>query len=156
GMVLDGWCSVYAATHDEATLAAARRAAEFLVRDLDDDGYFRTNGHFVSAGEIKTYTCLCAWAVYRFGLAARDEASKGAAVRAVEAAVRQQQPNGWFAHNCLARSDAPLTHTIGYTLQGVLEVGLLSERADFVAAARRGLDAVLAKVAPSGDLAGMF
>ena len=156
GMVLDGWCSAYEETHDDVILAAARRAADFLVGDLDADGYFRTNGAFVKAGEIKTYTCLCAWALHRFGDLCGEGRYRLAAVRAVEGALRQQQPNGWFAHNCLVRSDAPLTHTIGYTLQGMLEVGALAGRRDFIAAVRRSLDNLVPQIQANGYLPGMF
>jgi uncharacterized protein YyaL (SSP411 family) len=156
GMVLDGLCSAYAATRDETLLAGARGAADFLVADLDENGYYRTNGAFVSAGEIKTYTCLCAWAVYRFGELVDEQRYRDAAVRSVAAAVRQQQGNGWFAHNCLVRSDAPLTHTIGYTLQGVLEVGILAHRPDFISAVERTLQALDEQAQPDGYLPGMF
>ncbi|MHB8947772.1 MAG: glycoside hydrolase family protein [Rhodoferax sp.] len=156
GMVLDGWCSAYSHSGDPKLMDAARRAADFLVNDLDEQGYFKTNGDFVSAGEIKTYTCLCAWAIYRFGELARDEAYQREAVRVIEAALRQQQPNGWFAHNCLTHSDAPLTHTIGYTLQGVLEVGVLAGRPDFIDAVRRSVDAILPRMQSSGYLPGRF
>jgi hypothetical protein len=54
----------------------------------------------VSAGEIKTYTCLCAWALYRLGDLIDEGRYRRAAIASVEAALRQQQPNGWFAHNC--------------------------------------------------------
>lgn len=156
GMVLDGWCSAYAETKDPALLAAARRAADFLVNDIDANGYFRTNGPFVSAGEIKTYTCLCAWAIYRFGEITGEARYVQAALRSIEAALCQQQPNGWFAHNCLARSDAPLTHTIGYTLQGVLEVGMSARRVDFISAVRRSVDAIIARIKQCGYLPGTF
>jgi len=156
GMVLDGWCSAYLHQPDEELLAAARGAADFLVNDLDEHNYFKTNGAFVSEGEIKTYTCLCAWAVYRFGEIASDEHYRQRAAAIIEAALRQQQPNGWFAHNCLTQSEAPLTHTIGYTLQGVLEVGLLSGRTDFVESVRRTADALLPSIAKSGYLPGRF
>lgn len=156
GMVLDGWCSAYAYSGDQTILSAARRAADWLVSDVDESGYFKTNGAFVSAGENKTYTCLCAWAIYRFGALVQDERYKLAAVSIIEAALRQQQPNGWFAHNCLTHSNSPLTHTIGYTLQGVLEVGILAGRADFVEAVRRTADAVLPRIARSGYLPGRF
>jgi uncharacterized protein YyaL (SSP411 family) len=137
GMVLDGWCSAFAATRDSAFLGAAARAAEFLIGDLDDAGYFRTNGEYVSGGEIKTYTCLCAWPLYRYAQIAQEPRYRDAAVRIVDAALLQQQRNGWFRHNCLTRSSAPLTHTIGYTLQGILEVGLLAGREDYVDAVLR-------------------
>ncbi|MEO8751357.1 MAG: hypothetical protein ABI624_01635 [Casimicrobiaceae bacterium] len=156
GMVLDGWCTAYAIAPDDGILAAARKAADFLAADLNAEGYFRTNGAFVSAGEIKTYTCLCAWALHRFGDLVDDDRFRRAAVLSIEAALRQQASNGWFAHNCLTRSEAPLTHTIGYTLQGVLEVGLLARRQDFIAAAQRCADAVLAGTHRDGYLPGLF
>jgi len=156
GMVLDGWCSAYQYAPDPHVFAAARRAADFLVNDVDDEGYFRTNGEFVSKGENKTYTCLCAWAIYRLGVIADDETYKAKAIAVIEAALRQQQANGWFAHNCLSQSDAPLTHTIGYTLQGVLEVGLLAGRDDFIQAARVAVDAILPRIGRNGYLPGRF
>ncbi len=156
GMVLDGWCSAYHATGAPEFLKAGRRACDFLAQDLDENGYFRTNGAYVSAGEIKTYTCLCAWAMYRFGEIVGERLYQDAAVKVIEAALRQQQSNGWFAHNCLTQSAAPLTHTIGYTLQGVLEVGVAAQRPDFVAAARTGVDPLVARVDRHGLLAGRY
>jgi uncharacterized protein YyaL (SSP411 family) len=156
GMVLHGWTAAFRATDDKKFLIAARRAAEFLVGDLAADGYFRTNGQFVAPDAIKTYNCLCAWALYRLGEDTREERYQRAAVTVIEAALRQQQANGWFANNCLTRPEAPLVHTIAYTLQGILEVALLSKRADFVAAVQRGLDPLLAKLSPEGFLPGRF
>lgn len=156
GMVLDGWCSTYEAMGGEDVLAAARRAADWLCADLDERGYFRTNGEFVSRDVIKTYTCLCAWAICRLGAITGEAKYRDAAVRAVEAAVRQQHPNGWFANNCLSRPEAPLTHTIGYTLQGVLEVGAAAGRADLLAAAARCVEQLVPRMAPDGYLPGRF
>ncbi len=154
GMVLDGWCSAYERSGAARYLEAAGRAARFLAGDLDDLGYFRTNGAFVGAGEIKTYTCLCAWAMMRYARLADDADVAAAALKAGEAALRQQAANGWFAHNCLTNSRAPLTHTIGYAVQGLYELGRLAERRDFVDAAQAGLAAALARVDDKGWLAG--
>lgn len=156
GMVLDGWSAAYRSSGDLGFLEAGRRAAEFLIYDLTDEGYFRTNGEFVTSEKIKTYNCLCAWPLHRIGADAHDLRYQTAAMRIVEAALRLQQPNGWFAYNCLTRSEAPLLHTIGYTLQGVLEVGRLGGREDFIAAARRGVDALLSRMSPKGFLRGRF
>lgn len=156
GMVLDGLCSAYAFSGDKAVFEAARRAADFLVNDLDESKYFKTNGAFVSSGEIKTYTCLCAWAIYRFGELANQDSYRAAAVAIIEAALAQQQANGWFSHNCLTESESPLTHTIGYTLQGILEVGILARRPDFVAAVQRTVDNLILQIASNGFLAGRF
>lgn len=156
GMVLDGWCSVLEEGHDPAIENAARRAADFLTSDLNSQGYFTTNGAFVSTGEVKTYTCLCAWALYRIGDIVDEDRYRKAAVKSIEAALRQQQESGWFAHNCLNRSDAPLTHTIGYTLQGIFEVGVLAGREDFISAVGRCFASLARQIQPSGYLAGRF
>lgn len=156
GMVLDGWCSAYEASHEPRYLEAGRAAARFLLSNMDADGYFIANGDFVSRGETKTYNCLCAWSMLRLARFTCDAELERAAVCAVQAALRREADNGWFANNDLVMSNAPLTHTIGYTLQGVFEVGVLAEREDFIAAAERGLDSALARQRPDGFLAGRF
>jgi len=156
GMVLDGWSSAYRTTGEAAFFHAARRAADWLMSDLTQEGYFRTNGQFITPGKIKTYNCLCAWAMYRFGMDAGDDRYQRAALQAVEAALRQQQPNGWFANNCLARSEAPLLHTIGYTLQGIFEVGMLAKREDFVEAVQRTAEPLLSRVSQKGFMHGCY
>ena len=156
GMVLQGYVAVLAATGDQGVLAAGRRAADFLIGDMGEDGHFRTHGPFVTQHRVKTYNSLCAWSLYRFGDYTGEERYRRAAVRSVEAAVGEQRPNGWFANNCLQRAEAPLLHTIGYTLQGVLEVGLLAKSERFVAAARRGVEPLLGRIAPNGFLHGCF
>ena len=152
GMVADGWMSAFEATGESKYLDAAVRAATFLANDLDEHGFFKTNGDFVSQNEVKTYTCLCAWAMYRAGMVAQDMDIKDAAIRSVEAAINQQNNVGWFKNNCLTHSDMPLTHTIGYVLQGILEVGILAERADFIAAAKLGLSGALSTLDNNGYL----
>ena len=156
GMVLDGWSTAYRTSGDRAFLEAGRRAAAFLVSDLTSEGYFRTNGQFVTAGEIKTYNCLCAWSLYRIGDDTGQDSYRSAAVRVIEAALRQKQASGWFANNCLTRPDAPLLHTIGYTLQGILEVGILTNRQDFVTAVEVPVQALLSRMSPRGFLHGRF
>jgi len=156
GMVLDGWCSAYEASGERRFLDAGAAAVRFLVADLDEGGYFKTNGAYVSQGETKTYNCLCAWAMLRMARLTGDVELERASVRVIEAALKRQRSNGWFANNCLGMSSIPLTHTIGYALQGVFEVGVLAEREDFIAAAELGLVNVLRREWPNGFLAGRF
>jgi hypothetical protein len=156
GTVLQGYVALLLEHQEEETLEAARRTADFLVGDMDEDGHFRTHGPLVTNHRVKTYNCLCAWPLYRFGRLLGDQRYVDPAVRAVEAALGQQAPNGWFANNCLTRPEAPLTHTIGYTMQGILEVGLLAGREDFVAAVERAARPLLVRIAPSGFLHGRY
>lgn len=156
GMVLDGWSAAYRASGEALFLEAARRAADYLMDDLGPDGYFKTNGQFVTTERIKTYNCLCAWAMYRFGEDVQNDWYQRAAIRIIQGAVRQQQANGWFANNCLTRAEAPLLHTIGYTLQGILEVGILTGHKEFVEAVQRGTDPIITRMPPNGFLRGRF
>ncbi len=154
GMVLDGWCSLFEETQDEKYVAPLKRAALFLLNDLDESGFFKTNGSFVSQGEVKTYTCLCAWSMYRAGVLLGRNDLQMAAIRSVEAALKKQTANGWFASNCLTESHRPLTHTIGYVIQGIFEVGVLSGREDFLNAARLALSSAVKCQQEKGFLAG--
>lgn len=156
GMVLQGWTAALQVDPAPGLKTAARHAADFLVQDMDGDGHFRTHGAFVAADRIKTYNVLCAWALIRFGQQTGDARYSEAAERNAEAALGQQRANGWFDNNDLVDSTRPLTHTIGYTLQGLLEVGVCSDRQEFIDAAARGVEPLIAHVRDDGYLAGRF
>jgi hypothetical protein len=156
GMVLQGWTAAYRATGDPAVLAAARRAADWLVADQSDEGHYRTHGTLVPHARIKTYNSLCSWALFRFGEDTGEGRYQDAAVRNIAATVGQQRESGWFANNCLTHPETPLLHTIGYTLQGVLEVGILSGEKRFVEAARRGTLPLLPLISSKGFIRGRF
>jgi hypothetical protein len=156
GMVLHGYTAVLRERDDADIARGARAAADYLVGDQRDDGHFQTHGVHVEPSVIKTYTCLCAWPLYLFGEYAKEEIYKIAAVKGVEAALREQRENGWIANNCLDRSGEPLLHTIGYTLQGILEVGILADREDFVEAVGRGLDPIVSRMSRDGFLHGRY
>lgn len=156
GMVLHGYTAAYRTTRTAEFLDAARRAADFLVSDIGDDGHFQTHGNFVVQHRYKTYNSLCAWPLYRFGEDTGEELYQKAAIKVIEAAVEQQQPNGWFSNNCFTNSESPITHTICYTLQGILEVGILTGRQDFIASAQRGTEPLLQRISPAGFLRASF
>jgi uncharacterized protein YyaL (SSP411 family) len=97
---------------------------------------------------IKTYTCLCAWPLYRTGEDLGEERFLDAACRVGDATLREQNSDGWFARNCLSGSvNTSLLHTIGYTLQGLLELGILSGRQRYVEAVVRTMEPLLRRCA---------
>ncbi|WP_286820613.1 hypothetical protein [Desulfobacter sp. UBA2225] len=156
GMVLQGWTAVYRQTNDAGIFEAGRKAADFLVTDMDARGHYRTHGGFVSANQIKTYNVLCSWALYRFGEDSNEEIYKKAALKNAEATLGMQLANGWFESCCLTHSEKPLTHTLGYTLQGLLEIGILAQREDFISAVEKGVEPLIRNIKPNGYLAGRF
>jgi hypothetical protein len=74
----------------------------------------------------------------------------------VEYALTRQQPNGWFADNCLSDPRQPLLHTIAYALRGILEVGIELQTDRYVSAVRIAADALMSLQRPDGSLAGRF
>jgi hypothetical protein len=144
GMALLGLLAAYRDTGEDEFLDSIRRAAEFLLHDVGSDGHFHSHGRFVMPNAIKTYTSLCAWPLYEAGRELRNDRYCEAAVRVGNAALGLQPANGWFSENCLShRAYAPLLHTIGYTLQGFVELGIVSGETRYVEAARRGVEGLL-------------
>lgn len=156
GMVLQGWTAAWRETGEQRLFESGRGAADFLVADLDERGHFRSHGDFVTQARIKTYNVLCAWALYRFGEDSGEQHYKDAAVRNGEAALSEQSSNGWFDNCCLTNPEAPLTHTLGYTMQGLLELGVLSGRDDFVDGADKAAQPLMKAVRKDGFLPGRF
>ncbi|HAT48982.1 MAG: hypothetical protein HQL07_17175 [Nitrospirae bacterium] len=156
GMVLQGWVTLLEHRWDDSVAQAAIRAADFLLADQAEDGHFCTHGPFVAQDRIKTYNVLCAWPLMRLGRLLNHDGYRDAALKAARAAMAMQRDNGWFAYNDLTRPEMPLTHTLGYTLQGLLEIGNLVEDAAMIAAVTRGLGPILAQVDPWGFLHGRF
>ena len=156
GMVLQGWSAAWRASGEQRFLDSAVRAAEFLVNDMDSEGHLRTHGPFVSQTRIKTYNILCGWGLVRAGQDAKDGRFIDAASRMADATCSQQLPNGWFENNDLEDPTRALTHTIGYTLQGLVEIGAELGRRELIDAARRGVEAIIPRIGANGYLAGRF
>src|SRR5262249_5597247 len=93
GMVLQGWSAAYRATGEMRFIEAGTRAADFLFADMGNDGHFRSHGAFVAQDSIKTYNCLCGWALWQFSEDVADERYAKLAVKVAEAAMGQQRPN---------------------------------------------------------------
>lgn len=131
-----------------------RRAAEWLVKTQDPDGCWRKHpSPFAEPGE-KAYETHVAWGLME---AARVENSReygDAALANVRWALQQQQENGWFAKCCLSDYTQPLTHTIGYTLRGIVEAYRFSKEPSFLQAARKTADGLLSALKLDGFLPG--
>jgi hypothetical protein len=77
-----------------------------------------------------------------------------AALRNAEFCITRQHPNGWFRDCCLENPTQPLLHTLAYTMQGLLEIGKLTNRKDLIAAAQKIADAEMAILTNDGFLPG--
>jgi hypothetical protein len=73
-----------------------------------------------------------------------------AAIRHAEFTLTRQTHNGWFESCCLTDVERPLLHTVAYTMQGLVGMGKLVGRHDFIAAGAKRADALL-KLMASDD-----
>jgi hypothetical protein len=158
GQVLFGWVRAHHETKRERYLASAVRAGDFLKSVQDPDGAWRKSLSRYASESMAwyTYNTRTAWGMVVLAEASGEESYRQAAVRNVEFALGEQQPNGWFRNNCLHDPERPLLHTIAYSLRGILEIGIATRNARFIAAVRQAADALLARQRRDGSLAGRF
>jgi uncharacterized protein YyaL (SSP411 family) len=158
GQVIFGWVRAYDETRRERYLDAAIRAGNFLVEMQSSDGAWRKNLSDYATSHITSYTynTRTAWALESLGACTGDRRYRAAAVRNIDFALTQQEPNGWFRDNCLGDPARPLVHTIAYATRGILEVGVALNKEEYIAAARRAADALLARQRDDGSLCGRY
>jgi uncharacterized protein YyaL (SSP411 family) len=66
-----------------------------------------------------------------------------AAARNAEFALSRQTSGGWFEDCCLGEATRPLTHTIAYTMQGLIGIGRITGRQEFIEGAARTAEGLL-------------
>jgi len=142
---------------DEPRYHGAMHAAARFLRDSQDaDGAWRQHRSPFAKSDDKVYETHVSWGLFEAARLAPDHGYQEAGLRQVEWAIGHQLPNGWFEDNCLNDSNAPLTHTIGYTLRGVLEAYRSSGKREFLAAALLTANALGDCLEPDGRLVGRF
>lgn len=154
GQVLFGWAAAWEQTGGERFKTSLRHAADWLVSVQDEDGAWRQFASPFAAHAINTYNTRVAFGLARAAQVLGDWRYAQAAQANVEWALTQASDNGWLANNDLEDNNRPLTHTIAYAIRGVLEVGLATDRDDFVTAAAKMARAVAETQRNNGALPG--
>lgn len=155
GQVMRGLLRTYQETHDTRYLASARRAGDWILSVQDPDGSWTSANHLRMKRVYDTYV-----AAPLATLSMLDGSTKyaDAAKRNCEFALSRQRANGWFelCDNTPDFTDAPITHAICYTVDGLIETGsILSEEA-YITAGVRTANAMAAQAEPTGYLPGRF
>ncbi|HEX7077298.1 MAG TPA: hypothetical protein VF363_02620 [Candidatus Eisenbacteria bacterium] len=156
GQVLFGWARHFRETGDPVSLVSARRAADFLVASQDKDGAWRLHGSQFAREGVNTYDARSAWGLLEAWRVTGEARHRDAAVRNLTYVLTRQRANGWFEDCCLSDNRRPLLHTLAYTMEGLLEAGVLLGEERFIEAARRAADGILAAQTRDGRLPGRF
>lgn len=155
--ILNGLTSWHAETGDRVVAEAAARAADWLVAQLDDDGAWRKHIYL----SITTYTahasCWLAEAGQHFG---NETWLRGAERHLDWVLSNVDAESGWINLAGFKDEDhaarRAVTHTLAYTIWGVLFLSQTLGRADGLAVARRAADGVLRRLEISGWLPGVI
>jgi hypothetical protein len=70
--------------------------------------------------------------------------------------LSQKNPDGWFNNASFDPADDPLTHTLAYTIEGLIESGKLLSDERLIEAARLAANALRDRQAQDGSLRGTF
>jgi hypothetical protein len=155
--ILHGLLAWHRETGAPAALEAAHRAAQWLMSVQDADGAWR---RYYYLDTPTTYSAHLSCWLAEYGAYANDQAALAAAGRHLDWVLQQQQPNGWFRlagfNAAQHAANVAFTHTIAYTIWGVLLLGEILGRADAIDAARRAAHAAARRLELSRGLPGLL
>jgi hypothetical protein len=122
GQVMLGWVALYNKTKIEKYKDAAIKASEWLVSNLDDDGKWSKN---TFNNVPHAYNVRVTWALLDVAKLTGNNVFYEAAIKNVKWVLNQSKDNAWFDYMGFSLNEQPLTHTIAYTLRGLLECSFL-------------------------------
>ncbi len=154
GQVLFGWARAYQETGDDLYRRALTKAADWLVSAQDADGAWRSYPSPYASHILNTYNTRTAYGLARAFEVLQDEKYLQAAIANVTWAISRSETNTWLPDNCLDQNDTPLTHTIAYSMRGILEVGAVTQREQFIDFALRMSQHIIQAQRPDGALPG--
>ena len=153
GQVLFGLMAAYQQAQDDRYLNAAIRAGNWLVDHQTEEGYWPDYHQGKSVGAIDARV---SWALLLLFDLKADQRYKDSARVQLNWVLQQQQANGWFTHCSFQVHQPPVTHTIAYTIEGLLESGVIRNDDRYISSAKKAADILLDQLLSSGYLAGAF
>lgn len=123
GQILIGLCSLHSLTNDDTWLQSAKKVSNWFVQNLDANGIW-TIGHYRGSYQPSYYTRI-AWPLLTYAKISGDESAYRASIRVLDWALNQQLENAAFRNWGFDEGAMAFTHTIAYTIRGLLESALL-------------------------------
>lgn len=118
GQVMFGWLALHDQTAHGRYLEAARKAGDWLASIQDGDGKWSTHTY---GGIPYAYHTRVAWALMELYRKTSEEKYRDAAERNIGWALSLASKDGWIDKMSFTGASRAFTHTIAYTLRGLLE-----------------------------------
>jgi len=152
GQVIHGLVRVFEETGEVRFLDAAQRAGDWLVTIQEEDGSWCK----FDMEHPHTYNSRSAWAMLRIDNVDPYSHNRVAVLKNLNWVLSQQTSDGWFYNASFNPKEDPLTHTLAYTIEGILEVGKLLSDQRLIKAARLSADVLRIRQAQNGFLRGKY
>lgn len=154
--VIRGMIAAFKHAGDQKYLDAAIKAGLWLSEIQHPDGYWQTHALMEKARVYDTFVDVPLLQLYEL---TGEEKFKKSAVQNLEWVSRDKMhENGWFedCDNTIKRNDKPILHTIAYTLDGLIDSGLILKDDQYLNAAVKGADKLRDIFLSGGFLNGRF
>ncbi len=134
GMVLFGLLKAFEAFEDNKYLESAMKAGDWLVKVQSESGAWTAPHAF--SNRPHSYHARVSWALLELARASNEEKYTRAARKNLEWVLRNKLDNNWYKFSNFEKGGQSFTHTIAYTIRGLLESGLLLDEPRYIHAAR--------------------
>ncbi len=155
GQDLIGMVDMYKESGVKKYLDSIIKASDFLCKSIDDLGRWVMYSY---DGKGHSYDSRVAYALVKAYQVTKVKKYKDVAMRNLNWVLKQQNPNGWFKNAKLPppNPELPYTHTISYTIEGLLFSGILLKDNRLINSAKKASDALLDYYNEKGFMAGTF
>ncbi len=146
GQVVAGLNRAYIETGDQHYLESALKAGDWLLLNQSSDGSWS-----VSVQNLpRSFDSFIAWPLAALWQLSGKEDYRKSARKNLDWCLSQQNEKGWFDKCNHNLGDLPLTHGIGYAVQGLLETGIMLRESKYIEAAQKTSEALL-RIYSTGD-----
>ena len=156
GQVIRGMVSAYKQTGNRHYLDSGLKAGLWLSEILHLEGFWKTHALMNKERVYDTFVDVPLLQLFEI---TGDEQFKKAAVRNLDWVIHEKmQENGWFedCDNTVKRNDKPILHTIAYTLDGLIDSGLILKDKKYIKAAEKGAQKLRELFLSQGFLHGRY
>lgn len=122
GQIMIGLIRAYLETKNEIFLESAIKSGNWLIDIQDHDGSWRKHTYEKNA---RSYHSRVSWPLLMLYQVTNNEKYKESAIRNIEWILKNQTDEYWFENSNFFDTTTTLTHTLAYTLDGLLESAVI-------------------------------
>ncbi len=154
GQIIFGVTRAHIETGEKKYKFALERAVHWLLNHLEPDGSWRKFAYV--PGYTPSYYTRVVWAILYANQVLQQIEVEQKMQRALDFYLQKISPNRSIQDWAFAPGEAAFTHTIAYTLRGMLESALLLKNSDLLVHPLSVLDKIVALHQQRGRLAGRY